>query len=240
MCGRYTIKDPVALAQMIAHLTGEPVAVVARRYNVSPTQINPVVRPDETQQPKGVLMRWGHSVQFNELQPPKLLINGRSEGAADKRTFKKALQERRCLVPADGFFEWKRNLATKSSQPYYFRRKDETPFWIAGLYWPEMDNQPPGYIVMTTAPNELMAPIHDRMPVIMDAEAAHEWIAPGPLLPERMGALCASYPTDQMKADPVSSIVNSAANDVPECVVPVSPVVEEAAPPEEPGLPLLW
>lgn len=102
--------------------------------------------------------------------------------------------------------------------PFYIRCKGEPTFWIAGLHWPESESEPGNYILLTTGPNELVATVHDRMPVILNDGAAKEWLAPGPLLPGRMAGLCASYPASEMVADAVGTLVNNARNDVPECV----------------------
>lgn len=220
MCGRYTLAHAEAAKAALERL-GIKMAkelTLPTRYNVAPTQVMPVVLGGAA--PELVAFQWGHLAQFDTTKPPQLIINGRSEMAAEKRTFKKAVQERRCIVPADGFFEWMKTQGGKVRVPYYIRRKDGETFWIAGLYWPETAEGPAHYILLTTRPNELMAPIHDRMPVILDDEAAKEWLASGSLLPARMGALCASYPSDQLVASRVDPLVNNARNDTPECIVP--------------------
>ncbi len=220
MCGRYTFKDPEAIAAALTRLGVRPQgkAPLPRRFNVAPTQVMPVVKAEApwTVEP----IRWGHTVQFGPQAKPQLLINARSETAAEKTTFRAGIQERRCLVPADGFYEWRRSDGGKVKIPFHIRLKSEAPFWIAGITWPATDDQPERYIVLTTAPNELMADIHDRMPVIMDDTTAKTWLTPGPLAPAQVRAACASYPAKLMVATKVSPFVNSARHDSPACVEP--------------------
>lgn len=218
MCGRYVLKNPKQASEALARL-GVKAAdspPLPLHYNVAPAQTMPVIRGGEEWALAD--LRWGHLVQFGPAAKPTLLINGRSEMAAEKRTFKKAVQDRRCIVPADGFFEWKQNPNIKFKLPYYFRVKGEPTFWIAGLHWPEDGDEPANYILLTTAPNELLAPIHDRMPVILDDAAAKAWLATGALKPGDMARLCASYPAGDMVADAVGTMVNNARNDAPECI----------------------
>lgn len=231
MCGRYSGRDIERMAFTISLITGEPYEVVLARYrqstpkprfNIAPSQNNVVVAPGAARKPTVSTMKWGNFVSFAPASPPTFLINARSETALEKRTFSKALKERRCLVPADGFFEWKRDEKGRSKQAYYFQRKEGAAYCMAGLYWPAEGDQPERYIVLTTAPNELLEPIHDRMPVILPEVAAKRWVDPATTGEEARG-LCLTYPAAEMVAHPVSSIVNSAKNDVPECVLPVLP-----------------
>lgn len=218
------------MAYTIAHITGEPYEVVLARYrgsphagvryNIAPSQQNVVVAPNRGKEPAATTMKWGNFVSFSPSAAPTFLINARSETALEKRTFSKALKERRCLVPADGFFEWKRDAKGRAKQAYFFQRKEGAAYFMAGLYWGADDEQPDRYIVLTTAPNELLEPIHDRMPVILDDAAAKRWVDTS-TSGEDARALCKTYPAGEMVAHPVSSVVNSAKNDVPECVLPV-------------------
>lgn len=230
MCGRYSGRNIERMALIISHITGEDYeAVLARyrrslnggvRYNIAPSQENVVVAPDQAKKPAATKMRWGNFVSFAPGSPPTFLINARSETALEKRTFSKALKERRCLVPADGFFEWKRDEKGRTKQAYYFQRKEGAAYFMAGLYWAAEGDQPNRYIVLTTAPNALLEPIHDRMPVILTDDAAKGWLDSS-TTGEDARSLCLTYPASDMVAHPVSAIVNSAKNDVPECVMPV-------------------
>ena len=179
----------------------------------------PVVRGGVA--PCGALLKWGTLVRFDPAKPPTLLINARSETAPAKPTFKKALVERRCLVPADGFYEWQRHSPTNKT-PFMLQLKDGAPFFMAGLRWEADDDQPERYIVLTTAPNELMSPIHDRMPVILQGHEARRWLEPRPLTAAEYGALVEHIPAARMQARVISSLVNNARNDTPEIIVPVA------------------
>lgn len=231
MCGRYTIKNPDLLAALISRLTGEPYAIVRARYNISPGQGSPTIRL--APRPHRVLERkWGHSAQFAPGEPPKFLVNARAETALRKRTFAHALRERRCVVPADGFYEWKRDAKGRSKQAYHFERREGAPYFMAGMCWDAEGDQPDRFLVLTTAPNELLAPIHDRMPVMLRDDAVEQWLDPK-LAAEQAIRLCVPYSAGEMTAYPVSTIVNNAKNDGPECIVPVQPAAEPPA--EEQG-----
>ena len=218
MCGRYTLTDPDAVAEAVRALGADPGdAALPRRFNVAPTQTMPVVVATANTRALR-MMKWG-IVPFyaRKDEKPFQLINARSETAAEKPTFKQSVQKRRCVVPADGFFEWRKD-ADGRKTPFYIRMKTGTPFWIAGIFEDESPPLPAGYALLTTGPNELMKPIHDRMPVILGREAVETWLKSGDLPPEDVRSLCVSYPAQEMVAGAVSTIVNSARNDVPECV----------------------
>lgn len=215
MCGRYTLAHAEAAKAALERLGIKMSNEVAlpTRYNVAPTQIMPVVRGD-----KLTAMKWG--VMRTIQGKPKLVINARSETAATKFSFRDNVKSRRCIIPADGFFEWLRSPDGKTRTPYWFRVKGGEPFWIAGIYDEASETVPPTSIPLTTAPNELIAPIHDRMPVILDDSLAKEWLSDSALTPERVSAICLSYPATAMSADQVNPIVNNARNDVPACIAP--------------------
>lgn len=221
MCGRYTLKHAETVARLIASITGEDVRTVAARYNVSPSQSNPVVRPDPAGKPTGVLMRWGLVPFWDKSEKPTFApINARSEDMFGKPTFRQSVQKRRCVIPADGFYEWKR-LDERTKIPHHICMKGDAPFFIAGLYEEATESRPETYCLLTTGPNALMEAIHDRMPVILPAPAVTRWLQPGPLSPEDAQILCRPYSAEEMTAWAVSSLVNKPANDVPDCVVPV-------------------
>ena len=198
------------------------------RYNVAPSQDVAVVRADDHGRTLAML-RWGLIPAW--AREPNIgykLINARSETAAQKPSFRAAWRNRRCLIPADGFYEWKRE--GKTRQPWLFEMRDAAPFAFAGLWeqWriPEgaaltgsLAERSPGDAVetctiLTTAANETVAPVHGRMPVILPRDAYGPWLA-GEEVP------LAPYPADAMTAHPVSMHVNRPANDDPACVQPV-------------------
>ena len=166
-------------------------------------------------------MRWGLVPAWDHSEKPKFApINARSEEVLGKPTFKQAVQKRRCVIPADGFFEWLRP-DEKTKIPYRIFLQDEAPFFIAGIFESEASGRPETFALLTVGPNELMRPIHDRMPVIVDEPTALEWLKPGEMTDEHAKSICVPYPADRMAAYQVSSIVNNARNEVPECIVPV-------------------
>ncbi len=151
-----------------------------------------------------------------------LLINARAEGIASKPAFQNAFRRRRCLVPADGFYEWQRQEGGK--QPFYIHMQDDAPFAFAGLWevWEGKDGTVlETCTVITTEPNELMRPIHNRMPVILDHADYAQWLDPQLNDPEPLKALLRPFPTAKMTAYPVSRLVNSPSNDAPECLAPL-------------------
>ena len=207
MCGRYTLRRTPGKIKGID--LGELPAEWRdlQRYNVAPTQKMPVVRwpgrPEATELSWGIRAKW----QKESARP---LINARSETAATKPTFRDAVARRRCLVPADGFFEWKRD--GKPAQPFFFHLESEAPFWFAGIW------EDDAYLILTTRPNALLEPIHDRMPVILDETTAGRWLGDTPLEKEAFESLCSPYPADRMGSREVGRRVNNARYDGPECV----------------------
>ncbi len=221
MCGRYTLQDPERLDALIASITEEAYATVAARFNVAPSQQNPVIAMGPDGRPHASAMRWGLVPYWDRSETPKFApINARSEEMLEKPTFKQSLQKRRCLVPADGYFEWKRR-DERTKTPYLISLKDRRPFFFAGIYETATEDRPATYALLTCAPNPTLAAIHDRMPVILPPSAVDRWLQPGPLTSEGVKELCVSYDAAEMQAWAVSSIVNNARNEVPECVVPV-------------------
>ena len=149
------------------------------------------------------------------------MINARAETVAEKPAYRAAFKRRRCLVPASGFYEWRKREGHK--QPYYVAMKDFSPFAIAGL-WEHWEGGDGSVIesctLLTTTPNELVEPIHNRMPVIIAREDFDDWLGPD-TGPGTLMHLLRPYPADEMQAYPVSARVNSPANDAPECIEPV-------------------
>lgn len=200
-------------------------AVLSRvmpRFNVAPTQTLPVLRRDSD----GIvadLMKWGLVPFWDRSEKPKIApINARVEDVLSKPTFKQSMQKRRCLVPADGFFEWKRLDAEGTLKvPYHIQRRGGQPFTFAGIYESATELRPASFAFLTTGPNELMASIHNRMPVILSREGEERWLADGPMDAETLTELGRPFPAADMEAFVVSRLVNSPRNDVPECVAPV-------------------
>lgn len=191
--------------------------LLAPRYNVAPTQSMPVVRGDAER--TAGLVKWGALARFDPTKAPSLLINARSETAQQKVTFRKAAAERRCLVPADGFYEWRRESPT-SKTPFMIQMSGGEPFFIAGLRLDDAVDATERYLLLTTRPNALMETIHDRMPVILRGANALKWLEPRPLTPEEFAGLVEPLPAESMQATEVSSLVNNARNDTPGVIEP--------------------
>lgn len=222
MCGRYTLTNPAAVKAALARIgvKMEDWMELPKSYNVPPTRRMPIVKG--TQPAAVALESWGVWRESGPVHDRKLrfLSNARADSASRPGVWSDDVQHRRCLVPADGFFEWHTD-ERKVKTPFWIRMKDGAPFWFAGLYGPSEGGKPDGYSLMTTEPNDVMQPIHDRMPVILADARALEWLAPGAIPKDKLREMTASYPADQMIATQVSTVVNSSRNDVPECVLPV-------------------
>jgi putative SOS response-associated peptidase YedK len=219
MCGRYVIRAPTKTIAKMHRVFDAP--LFEARYNVAPTQSVPIVRAKDGTR-EMVLVRWGLIPSWaKDANIGYRLINARADTVATKPSFRSAFKRRRCLVPADGFYEWKKGRKVK--QPFYIHRKDEEPFAFAGL-WESWENPEDGKEVqscslITTEANKLMAPIHDRMPVILDPSACDQWLdADEPV--SDLHSLLKPFPPAELTAYPVSLYVNSPKNQGPKCIEP--------------------
>jgi putative SOS response-associated peptidase YedK len=232
MCGRYTIiATPEALRALFGY---DEQPNFPARYNVAPTQPIPIVRFVDGKR-HFALVRWGLLPSW--VKDPKsftLLINARGETAAEKPAFRAAMKRRRCLIPADGFYEWQAGGPRK--QPYFIRMKSGGPFAFAGLWetWtgPNGEEQETAAIVTTNA-NRTLAPIHDRMPVILAREAYDLWLNSADVDPVAASALIAPAPENLLEAIPVSTEVNRVANDNPKLVEPATVSAEPEPAPKQ-------
>ena len=219
MCGRYVVKSPSAKLKVRFHLDDAP--LFEPRYNVAPTQLVPAVRLENGKH-RLAMLRWGLIPSWaKDAKIGYRLINARADTVATKPSFRSAFKRRRCLVVADGFYEWKRD--GKVKQPFFIHRTDAEPFAFAGLWegWenPEDGKEVQSCSLITTEANELMAPIHDRMPVILEESANDRWLdADEPV--SDLQALLKPYPTDEMAAYAISTYVNSLKNQGPKCIEP--------------------
>lgn len=226
MCGRFTLRTPTkTLASLF---DGLRFPELRPRYNIAPTQDVVCVRQSAEGNNEAAMLRWG-LVPFwsKDIKIGAKMINARSETVATKPAFRAAFKSRRCLVLADGFYEWKK--VGKEKQPYYITGADEGPFCMAGLWesWREKqtvgDNQSvpvESCTVLTTAANSVMESLHDRMPVILPKEQYEFWLDVEFKGRERLEGLLVPCPEDQLQVRPVSKLVNKVANDDPECIAP--------------------
>ena len=221
MCGRYTLRTPV---EKLAEEFGFDASSVevSPNYNVAPTQEVAAVLSEGGER-RLELLRWGLIPSWaDDPGIGSRMINARAETAPEKPSFRRAFRERRCLIPADGFYEWKRTNGTK--QPYYIRMREGRPFAFAGLWESWKDDGGPAIrscAILTTAPNALAGEIHDRMPVILPAGSYDVWLDPE-AEKEELVALLAPYPEAEMEAYPVSRFVNSPSNNDPRCIEPAA------------------
>lgn len=215
MCGRYSLTQ-TAPELATAFDLAEPPAWTPR-YNIAPTQILPTIIQTRTGQ-QFQQLRWGLIPGW--AKDPVIgarLINARAETLAEKPSFRAAFKQRRCLVLADGFYEWKRTSGKK--QPFYFQRQDRAPFAFAGLWeeWQQQETTIRSFTIITTQANSLLQPVHDRMPVILTRQAYALWLEPSTPR-ERLQTLLVPLDPDLMNGYPVSSLVNSPANDQADCI----------------------
>jgi putative SOS response-associated peptidase YedK len=223
MCGRYMIVDHTEISERfrLRHIP----ATLFPTYNAAPSQHLPVVIHREVDR-ELELLRWGLIPRWRRSGPGKAPepINARAETLLEKPMFRSLVKSKRCLVPANGFYEWQRTGGPK--QPYLIRPTDQGMFAFAGLYdeTPGEDGDPIGsYVIITTGPNEVMTSIHNRMPVILRREDEAEWLDPEVTDPGIV-ALLQPYPAETTMAQPVSSAVNNTRNNGPELIEPVAAV----------------
>ena len=230
MCGRYTlIKQPASIGVKspkkieLPDDSGAEALAFKPRYNIAPTQGNLVVRKHT--EDEGLTMssmRWGLLPSWSRTgETTSLLINARSETVAEKPSFKAAYQRRRCLVPADGYYEWKRHRSL--NQPYYLQLVDDSVFFMAGIWetWHDAAGAPTeSFAILTTQANALAAKVHDRMPVILEGDDTLIWLDGDPdiIETEKRFDLLGPIDSGRMKFRAVNPIVNNNQNDVPDCI----------------------
>jgi putative SOS response-associated peptidase YedK len=221
MCVRYTLHKTDAALGAISRALGVLLGTpdwAGPRFNVALTNTMPVVafaggapgvRP----------MRWGLVPQGERVSAsPRLLANARSETAAKMPAFRKAVAARRCLVPANGFYEWKASGGVK--WPHLFTLAGEEPFAFAGIWDPAGEGLPETYCILTTEPNELVAAVHGRMPVILTQETMPRWLGDRPLEEGELARLVRPIEAQRMECRPVSRFVSNSRNEGPGCLAP--------------------
>ena len=221
MCGGYTLTVDASVLGRLFEL--ETLTELIPRYNIRPTQLVPIVRANADGAREWASVRWGLIPSWaKDAKIGSRMINARAETAADKPSFRSAFKHRRCLLPADGFFEWVKTPDGK--QPHHIRFTDRRAFAFAGLWerWtPSEGDSIESCTILTTRPNEFIARLHDRMPVILSPERFNDWIGHGALCPDAAEAMLLPHPADGLEAVPVSTFVNAPKNDDPRCIDPV-------------------
>ena len=224
MCGRYSFQGQ---AKEISNRLGFKPLRLEPRYNIAPTQLAPVI----VQRDGGnemCLMKWG-LIPFwaKDAAIGSRMINARAESIAEKPAFRTSFKRRRCLVPADGFFEWKKVPGTSRKQPFRLALKSGEPFVMAGLWdrWKDSsqghDEEVESFTIITTEPNSVASEIHNRMPAILKPDDAPTWLDKEMEDASKLLSLLAPYPGGDMKIYAVDARVNSPKSDDPQCIEPV-------------------
>ena len=231
MCGRYSLSVPSELLAKTFRLASmPPAAQLALRYNVAPSQQAPVIRLSRENGERHLeFLQWGLIPWWAE--DPKIgnrMINARAESAPDKPAFRSAFRKHRCLVPADGFYEWQKlDASGRRKQPYLIKMKDGSPFAFAGLWerWRGTGGKEiESFTILTTDPNDVTRPLHNRMPAIVDERDYDKWLDPKVEDVEALKEVLHPAAAEPMMAHPVSTRVNKPENDDAECMKPASPL----------------
>jgi putative SOS response-associated peptidase YedK len=221
MCGRFTLATPGQTVAELFQLSAVP--ELKPRYNIAPTQPVAAVRAGQSGH-ELVMLHWGLIPSWSkDVAIGARMINARGETVAEKPSFRAPFRSRRCLIIADGFYEWRRNGERK--QPYFIAMRDRRPFAFAGLWdrWAPSGGEPvESCTIVTTSPNEVLAPIHDRMPVILPSESQAVWLDTAVRESERLQPLLQPFAASEMLAYPVSPRVNNPRNDDRDCIAPLA------------------
>ena len=222
MCGRYVLK---ATLPEIARMLGMDIDLpLEPRYNIAPASPVPACRMPEPGDKQLLHLHWGLIPHWSKKPDSGYrMINARAETLAEKPAFRAAFRQRRCLIPADGYYEWKSMPGRK--QPFYFSMQDGQPFCFAGLWerWQADDGDAiDSCAIITTSANALGAEVHHRMPVILPRDAYATWLDPRITETPRLLPLLQPFPPQAMRAHPVSTLVNNARTDEPRCITPLT------------------
>ena len=222
MCGRFTLFEADKVLSKEFGVSGVP--PLSPRYNIAPSQPIAAVRTPHTGIGRELaLLRWGLIPSWSK--DPAIgnrLINARAETVREKPSFRNAFRRHRCLIPTNGFYEWQRQ--ERGKQPYFVRMRDGRVFAFAGL-WDRWESSDKDVIetctILTTAANTVLAPIHDRMPVILPQAEYARWLDPALKDPDSLSPLLVPFPPEEMLAIPVSPRVNAPSTDDEKCIVPL-------------------
>jgi putative SOS response-associated peptidase YedK len=221
MCGRFNITTPPEALRALFGYVEQP--NFPPRYNIAPTQPVPIVTLIKGQR-HFQLVRWGLVPSWAKEMPKSVLINARAETISEKPSFRGGIRHRRCLVPADGFYEWQAR-DDRTKQPFLIRRKDRQPFAMAGIWedWLTADgSELDSCAVITTAANDTLSPIHQRMPVILDPTDWDRWLNTVDTSEKDARKLLKPAPNELMEAVPISDRVNKVSENDADLLKPVS------------------
>lgn len=218
MCGRITLYHTEREVNQLFQI---PIPSLEPHYNIAPTQNVAAIRCNPERE--FAWLKWGLIPSWSK--GPKTsysTFNARAESVATKPTFRKAFLQRRCIVVASGFYEWEK--VGKHKQPHYFQREDGGPLALAGLWerWEQDETAVESCTIICTEANDLLRPIHDRMPVVLDQEQFPLWLDPEFSDTKQLQSLLQPYPADAIKGHRVGKLVNSPKNDTSECIKPIS------------------
>lgn len=223
MCGRFTLAAPQEKVEREFSIkSSEQGGLFTPRYNIAPSQFVPVVRELENERAVSAL-KWGLIPSWAKDDSfAAKMINARAETLAEKPSFREPFKSRRCLVPASGFYEWEKT-SSGAKQPHYFYLKNQELFAFAAL-WEEWLDRDSGelletFTVITTEANDVLKPVHDRMPVIVKREDYSEWLDAKIKDTGKLEKFLVPYPADKMSSHPVSRAVNSPFADAPELIL---------------------
>jgi putative SOS response-associated peptidase YedK len=221
MCGRFTLRSSPRELRDAFPLFEIPEAMP--RYNIAPTQLVLTVRRQDDARPRATSLRWGLIPHWAaDKKVGASLINARDDTVATKPAFRNAFRSRRCLVIADGFYEWRQGDKRTPKQPFHLRRQDEQPFAFAGL-WESWHGEEPAIescAIITTDANDVVRRLHDRMPVILQPRDYERWLDPANYDPGVLQEMLHPYPSEDITAVPVGRYVNNARNEGAECLAP--------------------
>ncbi|MEE9123020.1 MAG: SOS response-associated peptidase [candidate division NC10 bacterium] len=222
MCGRFSQGTPAEILAQLFQLADIP--AWTPRYNIAPTQLVPTVVVT-SEHPSRQFRTWRWGLIPSWAKDPSIgsrMINAQAETASVKPSFRAAFRRRRCLVLADGFYEWQQ--LGRRKQPFHVRMRDGSPFAFAGLWehWKGPDGAAiDSCTLLTTEPNDLIRTFHHRMPVILDPQEYDLWLDPSIQEPDRLHPLLRPYTSEELAAYPISTRVNNPANDTPDCIQPL-------------------
>lgn len=225
MCGRFTNRAKPEQIKSEFKVGNKNSVLFEPRFNIAPAQMIEVVFQPETERILSQL-KWGLVPSWSkDAATSKGLINARAETLTEKPSFREAFKSRRCIIPASGFYEWKKK-GTAAKQPYYFYLNDKEIFGFAGLWEEWLDKQTGELLetctIITTEANDVLKPVHDRMPVILKPESYDEWLDTKAKDTNRLQELLKPYPADKMDSHTVSRSVNIPDSDSPELILPLN------------------
>ena len=217
MCARFTLFTPGERIARQFSLAQVPALVP--RYNVAPSQLVAVIGTKASGSGRGLAMfRWGFVPHWAADAKGPRPVNAKAETVAEKPSFRDSFRQRRCLIPADGFYEWRPT--PQGKQPLFYRLANGEPMALAGIWdcWPGPTEKLFTCAILTTSANTLVEPVHDRMPVILPPEAWDAWLDPSQTDPAKLLPLLQPFPAESMEVVPASPVVNNARHDAPDCL----------------------